>query len=197
MHLISTLLSLICIFMLLGSIFIARNEWKLKRGWTRKRPSLLLMSFSCAKSERKWQNWQIGKLQKWSKTIFFKVVIQEKRYWFLSTFSSFNHSAVCERDSAIFCDHHSLSFQEYLKTPLYKLQNWFVLHFVLNWANCTTRTSLKFELRDKYLVFATCNRCDHHHSWSSMRSSGDQTRSSFDPVMTIVEMNVIIWRPLS
>ena len=120
MHLISTLLSLICIFMLLGSIFIARNEWKLKRGWTRKRPSLLLMSFSCAKSERKWQNWQIGKLQKWSKTIFFKVVIQKKRCWFLSTFSSFNHSAVCERDSAIFCDHHSLSFQEYLKNTSFQ-----------------------------------------------------------------------------
>ena len=130
--------------------------------------------------------------------LFFKVVIQEKRYWFLSTFSSFNHSAVCERDSAIFCDHHSLSFQEYLKKHLF-LNFRIGLFCFLFWIdqNSITRTSLKFELRYKYLVFATCNRCDHHHSWSSMRSSGDQTRSSFDPVMTIVELNVIIWRPLS
>ena len=64
------------------------------------------------------ENGKIGKLENYKsgpKQFFFKVVIQEKRYWFLSTFSSFNHSAVCERDSAIFCDHHSLSFQEYLK----------------------------------------------------------------------------------
>ena len=85
-----------------------------------------------------------GKLQNGPKLFFSTSCNSGKKYWFLSTFSSFNHSAVCERDSAIFCDHHSLSFQEYLKNT--SLQTSELVCFAFNFELSKLHYSDQFEV---------------------------------------------------